>query len=383
MNNTNSIIEIYRKNVCKGINTSTYKDNVLDPTTGKLKKDSTGRNLKVTKDVLPVWESCMQKHIGLTPAMTSKEHAEKIFNLGEHLRDIFYSTKPISNTATTRGQDELSNGGALWEKLVTYYLNYCLANTRTVVFMGAKTFKATETAVTFNTMNSASEVDLLAITFPDRHEFTDDINIVKTTYQTLYPDCTTIPPEFKCVYNNRIGNNTFIERFSNALVAKYFNEIEVHVIQCKTNWNDSIQSPMLWSLLYYLSRDKITLPTGSNIKFGSGKYTLPRLKGFSYSFASVPTQNNGEYESDPAKKVRLKSDFDNTFSDTGLPVKRGKLIRGGSYWGLPKYNSIYPISEMLNTNLSTGFTYGHVIDNIQFNIDHGLYGTDYSYFCNL
>lgn len=158
--------------------------------------------------------------------------------------------------------------------------------------------------------------------------------------------------------------------------------MEVHVIQCKTNWNDIIQTPMLWSLVYYLSRDNINWTISSNINFGSGLYTLPRLKDFSYSFVSVPTQNNGEYETDPDKKAKLEADFENKFSETNLPIKRAKLIRGGYYWGLPKHGTIHPISELLNRNLRSGYT-GHIVDNISDNIDHKRYNTDYDYFCNL
>lgn len=74
--------------------------------------------------------------------------------------------------------------------------------------------------------------------------------------------------------------------------------------------------------------------------------------------------------------------FDNIFSETNLPVKRAKMIRGGYYWGLPKHNSIYPISELLNTNLNTGYS-GHIIDVIKDNIDNGRYTSEYEYFCNI
>jgi len=361
MNDKNSLIEYYRKMVCQNINNFSFKQG------------------GVIRKAMPTWETCMKKHIGLTPTMTSKDHAEKIFLLGEHLRDVFYSTK---DPTSTRGQGELSSGGYLWERLVAYYLNYCLANTRTVVFTGATSFDAIRTAVTFNDMDSTSEVDLLALTFPDKDVFTKDIPAVKNDFKIKYPAPASTPSGLEFIHNNRFGEKSIAEKLGNYLVSDNYAEMEIHVIQCKTNWNDIIQTPMLWSLVYYLSRDNVTLPTGSNIRFGSGLYTLPRLKSFSYSFVSVPTQNNGEYEVNPIKKAQLEMDFKDKFSETNLPVKRAKMIRGGYYWGLPKHNSIYPISELLNTNLNTGYT-GHIVDNIKDNINNNRYNTDYNYFCNL
>lgn len=362
MNDKNSIIEYYRKNICIAINNYTFKQ------------------AGITCHAMPTWERCMQGHIGITPSTTSKQHAEKIFLLGEHLRDVFYSTK--DTTSTGRNQGELSSGGYLWERLVAYYLNYCLANTRTVVFTGATSFDAIKTAVTFNDMDSTSEVDLLALTFPDVPEFTNAINNVKYNLQVTYPTPEATPTQLEFIHNNRLGIKTITEKLANYFISEYYSDMEIHVIQCKTNWNDIIQTPMLWSLVYYLSRDNITLPTGSNIRFGSGLYTLPRLKSFSYSFVTVPTQNNGKYEPNPIKRAKLEADFDDKFSETNLPVKRAKMIRGGYYWGLPKHNSIYPINELFNTNLNTGYT-GHIVDNIQDNIDHNRYNTDYDYFCHI
>lgn len=366
MNDKNCIIEYYRRDVCEAINH--YADN------------HTFNQGGVQHTILQTWKSRMQSHIGVTPAMTSKQHAEKIFLLGEHLRDVFYSTKNTSSSG--RQQGELSSGGYLWERLVAYYLNFCLANTRTVVFTGATDFDAIKTAVTFNDMNSTSEVDLLAITFPDVPEFTTDINSVRQDLQITYPATIAIPEQLEFIHNNRLGTKSLAKRLANYLICENYSEMGVHVIQCKTNWNDIIQTPMLWSLIYYLSRDNINLPISSNINFGSGLYTLPRLKEFSYSFVSVPTQNNGEYETDLNEKAKLEAAFEVQFSETNLPVKRAKLIRGGYYWGLPKHGTIHPISELLNRNLHSGYT-GHIVDNIADNIDHNRYATDYDYFCNL
>lgn len=364
MNSKNSIIEYYRKETCSLINKFTF-------TQGGTQKRA-----------VDVWKTCMQKHIGTTATMTSRQHAEQIFNLGEHLRDVFFSTKDSSSTG--RNQNELSSSGYLWERLVAYYLNYCLANSRTVVFIGATNFEAIKTAVTFNGMDTASEVDLLAITFPDIPEFTNDLEVLRSDLLHQYPRVESTPDELKFIHNRRIRSlKTIAEKFSDYYTKLYFADLGIHVVQCKTNWNDSTQIPMLWSLLYYLSRDNVNLPISSNINFGSGLYTLPRLRDFSYSFVTVPTQNNGEYLTDPIAAAEKAFNFNRQFSETNLPVLRAKLIRGGYYWGLPKHNTIFPISELLNRNLSNGLSTSHVVDNIQNNIDSGKYISEYNYFVNI
>ena len=37
---------------------------------------------------------------------------------------------------------------------------------------------------------------------------------------------------------------------SNYLCARDFDSFEIGVIQCKTNWNDNAQIPMLWDMIY-------------------------------------------------------------------------------------------------------------------------------------
>ena len=36
----------------------------------------------------------------------------------------------------------------------------------------------------------------------------------------------------------------------NDFITFNFDKIEINVIQCKTNWNDNAQIPMLWDMIY-------------------------------------------------------------------------------------------------------------------------------------
>ena len=40
------------------------------------------------------------------------------------------------------------------------------------------------------------------------------------------------------------------EKVMDALCEKHFTSLEIHIIQCKTNWNDNAQIPMLWDMVY-------------------------------------------------------------------------------------------------------------------------------------
>ena len=383
MNHEDSIIEYYRKQVVEKINNLTYAVEAYDAN-GNVVKNSKGKPVKKKKLIVPVWTDKMKEFVNFqsgNQTIRAIDVASQIFNLGEHLRDIFYCTKDLT-VKTDREQGTLSRGGTVWESLVTYYLNMCLVNTRTVVFMQATPFKAIKDAVTFNSMDSSSEADIIAITFPDNMDFTDDYNKVITRLRNNNPKGVVKGTALDFLYSNRIKKKeTMLARLSNYLVDYHYNELGVHVLQCKTNWNDSIQAPMLWSLVYYLSRNNVVPQTASSIKFGSGLHTLSRLEDFSYSFVTVPTQNNGDYDTDKKEAIKHRNDFyKSKFASTSLPVKRAALIKGGCYWGLPKHDNIYPISELLNTNLKKGIDKNHIIDVIEENLQKNIYRTHFNYF---
>ncbi len=88
MNDKNSLIEYYRRQVVERINTETYKAVVFDPVTGKPIKVG-DKIKKESKLIVPKWTECMKTHIKTIPGSSSKNMAEQIFDLGEALRDVF------------------------------------------------------------------------------------------------------------------------------------------------------------------------------------------------------------------------------------------------------------------------------------------------------
>lgn len=109
-----------------------------------------------------------------------------------------------------------------------------------------------------------------------------------------------------------------------ALVARDFNEIEKHIIQCKTNWNDNAQVPMLWDAVYAADRFR------NGITVGQNGYSIRNVDMFTYSFATVPT----------VKLEKIKKD--------STCVLRVRNLSGGNYWGLPSQIGIADsLKEML------------------------------------
>lgn len=93
-------------------------------------------------------------------------------------------------------------------------------------------------------------------------------------------------------------------------------------IQCKTNWNDNAQIPMLWNLIFQQARVGTNPPTGFLV--GRNGFQIRNLAHFAYSFVTVPTTSGG----------------DNGFTATGMPVRRVASLSGGAFWGHPTKQGI-------------------------------------------
>lgn len=223
---------------------------------------------------------------------------QSLVDISTNLRSIFKQTGQSG-----RSQGSVSGGGAAWEGLVCWYLNLCLLSTNCVVIKQNKDLipdpirKAL--TVMYGSSPSNTESDLVAITFPE------DIN------------------------NELDSNSTKAE--IDQYCTEHFNEMELCVIQCKTNWNDNAQIPMLWDIIYNSVGGIQTATVGIE------GYTVSALSRFTYAFVTVPSQNNL-----------------NSFKSTATAILRVERLSGGNYWGLASKNGVaLTLQAMLTKNFTT------------------------------
>ena len=241
----------------------------------------------------------------------------RIINLGDHLSDIFKSTG-----GGGRGQGELSAGGTAWESLVCWYINLCCIGSRIVAVKKMSLVpKAIQDAITINYGNFAcnTESDITIIIFPDLPEYNSEI--AQLTVSDTNGD--QIPAILK---------NKFNTALSNYLSARDFHLFEIGIIQCKTNWNDNAQIPMLWDMIYSAGGFR-----GRNITIGRNGYSIQNTQCFSYSFATVPSNQNTVYK------------------PTSVAVKRVTNLSGGNYWGQPTVQNVAKsLKEIFTNNFQSG-----------------------------
>lgn len=72
-------------------------------------------------------------------------------------------------------------------------------------------------------------------------------------------------------YNTEVESSLKINEL-NSLVSSNFNDFEIGIIQCKTNWNDNSQIPMLWDMIYSSGGFR-----GRNIKIGKNGFDIHQL----------------------------------------------------------------------------------------------------------
>ena len=107
---------------------------------------------------------------------------------------------------------------------------------------------------------------------------------------------------------------------------------EIGLVQCKTNWNDNAQIPMLWDLLYRVEEFE-----NDSVRIGGASVTIKDLAKFSYSFVTVPS-GVAEYK------------------EGSVPVKRVHNLKGGNYWGRPtKQGVALSLDEIFRRNFSSAF----------------------------
>ena len=287
----------------------------------QLRNDAVSK-LFTTPSMEKAWEKW---HPFITNLIGSPPQADKIFDLGDHLRDIMFSAYEKIDTPTlSETQSMKSRSGVLWESLLVWYCNLCLIGTRSVVIKKSKSLVPSQflDAITadYGTQQEDSEADVLTLTFPD--------GVDLTSFQTL-----------------------------EKLVGEHFKDFELGVISCKTPWNDFSVIPQHWNMVYNLA---INNPDALEMKIGINDWDVTVLKKFFYAFATLPSQ----------KPEIIKS--------TSLPVVRLKKLSGGNFWGLSSKKDIAKsMKEIFKKNFSSS-----IGDGIESNLKKELpkLETDYSYF---
>ncbi len=227
------------------------------------------RKMKSFEGNWPVWKAKIDE---LTSDLSD---ADAIFSLGSKLSEIFRTTG-----GNGRNQSTQSAGGTGWEALVSWYLNLVFCGTRAIAFrqnkplVPAAIFDAA--TVKYGSHKTNTESDISVVVFPENM---DDL-----------------------------GTGSATQKLDRA-VRRELDQTHLRIIQCKTNWNDNAQIPMLWDMVY-----QGNFPDHSTVRIGTGGVTVRKLGSFKYCFVTVPTNKN-EYRSET------------------LAVKRLGGMTGGNYWG--------------------------------------------------
>lgn len=254
------------------------------------------RKLASTKsfvDAWQVWEPKIRERLSTNPS------GDEILDLGDFLSDIFQS-----NATAGRAQSALSSGGAAWECLISWYLNFICWGVPVMIIKQNKSFVPgiinNILAVTISNNQTNTESDIIIFSIPNY----DELEVSKLT-----------------MLNDHLRAR--------------LDEVVLVNLQCKTNWNDNAQTPMLWDMIY---NSESRLP---NISVGTNGVSPQSVGTFRYSFVTVPTNK--------LKKIKPSS----------LAVLRVKNMTGGNYWGhASKQDIASSIKELPNRNFSSFFAGG-------------------------
>jgi hypothetical protein len=241
----------------------------------------------------PIWEPEILRRTG------NLSDARKIYELGSQLKDIFF----LTNTGE-RSQSSVSGGGAAWECLVCWYLNLVFSGTNAVAMRQSRAVVPAvlldATTITYGNFQTNTESDLCVIVYPDAFPFP-------------------------------AAGKSYLKALSDA-IAIHLGHVELGIVQCKTNWNDNSQIPMLWDMVYQAS-----FGPGTHVRIGRNGYAISHLGRFSYSFVTTPTQKSLP-------------------KPGSMPVKRTNKLSGGNYWGLPTTAGVaLSLSEIFTRNFGSAF----------------------------
>jgi hypothetical protein len=268
-------------------------------------------NIPTFRQCWQIWKSEIDNYF------ETNINATKLLGLGDKLTDIFRTTAQEG-----RDQSSLSGGGTAWEALVCWYINACTVNSRVVAIRRMSLVpKHIQDAITVNYSNFAcnTESDITILVFPDLPHYTSNEENLSTNTTENYIE----------LFSRGIINKTILDLH----IEQDFNLFEIGIIQCKTNWNDNAQIPMLWDMIYSAGGF-----SGRNITIGRNNYSIQNCNKFTYSFVTLPSNTRTTYRSN------------------GVAVKRVYNLSGGNYWGRPtEPNICRSIKEIFNNNYSSGF----------------------------
>lgn len=278
-------------------------------------------NIKSIKKTWPHFERKIRTLVGDQP------NGEDLFRLGDQLSEIFRSVpkKTAVEAARLSGEDPLSTeteaeaalgdrtqsdvsaGGTVWECLVVWYLNLVCFGTDVVAVRRMKS-------------NTPSVItDGICVTLHG-HSTTTESDVVVYSARGATPKRGTLTV---ADLDRHIRSNT--------------RECAVAIVQCKTNWNDNAQIPMLWDLIYR----SLPYVQSSTVRVGRNGISPQSFKGngVKYAFVTVPTNTRTDHK------------------PTSVAVNRVLGLSGGNYWGQPsKEGVVAGFSEFLGANFTEYFS---------------------------
>jgi hypothetical protein len=245
----------------------------------------------------PAYRKQIQQILGDSP------NAQDVFNIGSNLKKIFKSDE------RTRSQGDLSRGGASWEVLVTWYLNLVFWDTNVVALRPSKrilpSVVADATSVKVKGVITSKEADVLVVEVPKQASSTE------------------------------LGRDSI-----DLAIRANPSAASVGIVQCKTNWNDNAQIPMLWNIVYSAQNLQV-----SNVVVGSNGFAPSSFGRFSYAFMTVPTNT--------------EKDGKDNFKPGSTAVVRVQGMTGGNFWGNGSVSGVADsISEYFGRNFNHVFEDG-------------------------
>ena len=195
---------------------------------------------------------------------------ERLLSLGGCIKDIFggaaQDVRGGNNVAAAQAAMTIS--GSSWERLVTWYLNALGCGLNAVALNQRGQTKHLPNSyrdafqVTINNVSISSDLDVVMLNWigPENQDWMD--------------------MEFDSTNRAEMNQASIIFK---QLIEANPNHFSVCVLSTKTNWNDSIQTPMLWNLIFTNGFFHPLVNVGRNQR-------SPSMFGwFSYGFATVPS----------------------------------------------------------------------------------------------